>query len=112
MKSYKVKPGTDVAFIPGVGKITEGTILMGDEYAKFAPRLLVEVPTVAAQVPLESTEPSRGPVPLTEPAPAPHVEIPPPPPAQVEDKSAAKVLEEDPEPAKRGPGRPKGSTKS
>lgn len=65
------------AFIPGVGWIQSGHILEGEEYAKFAPNLLVEIPDTKPRKPLESTEPAGES--LVEPAPSPIPEVSPPP---------------------------------
>ena len=67
MTSYKLKPGIDVAYIGGVGKVRAGVLLE----ANHAPGLLVEVPDMPKNPPLESTEPVHAPKPLTEPAPEP-----------------------------------------
>ena len=65
MRRFKKKPELSFVVIPGLGRISDDRVLEGDQYAKFAPSILVEVlPAPAA--------------PLKEPAPA--VLIPPPPP--------------------------------
>ena len=105
MKRYVKNAEVSQVFIPGVGKVTEGQVLMGSEYSKFAPRFLTEVPELPAQMPLESTEPRRGPSLLTEPAPNLVATLPAPPEPQLEEELSAETTETVE--AKRPRGRPR-----
>lgn len=81
MRRFQKKPDVTFVFIPGVGRVAEGRVLEGDEFAKFVPSLLVEVPN-ASSVPggLVLTEVLPVPdAPDLTPKP-PVVLIPPPPP--------------------------------
>lgn len=42
-KSYVKNPSVSNVFLPGIGKLMDGRVLVGDEYAKFCPQFLVEV---------------------------------------------------------------------
>jgi hypothetical protein len=97
MKKYKKNPFISVAFVPGIGHLPEGMILEGDEYAKYAPSVLVEIPDGVVPsadletLPLEMTETS-GPELMTETTPSSEVSF---------DENG------NPIPPKRGRGRPR-----
>lgn len=100
VKRFVKNPALHYVSIPGVGPLKEGQVLVGNDYSKYAPRFLVEIPDVPPGAPLESTEPQRGPVPLTEPAPfAPSAPSPRGPELLEEEVQAA--------PVKRPRGRPR-----
>jgi hypothetical protein len=68
-KRYVLKPGLQSASIPGTGRVSAGVVLEGDQYARYAGSILVEI--------LDSV-PTAAPRPvLTEPAPVPKVESTP-----------------------------------
>jgi hypothetical protein len=96
MKQFKKNPAASEVFIPGVGRLAEGRILMGNEYEKYAPRFLVEVPEAGST--LENSGPSGGPALLTEPLNAPAVPL---------SEGHPQKLEEDGQPVKRPRGRPR-----
>lgn len=107
MRQFKLKSGVDVAFIPGAGKLTESSVIMGNEYSKYVPGLLVEV--MPASPPVELTEAPSAPKPLTEVMPVPPVEVETSVPIT---SPRVEKLEETSGEEKRKPGRPKGSTKT
>ena len=78
MKRYVKNASFDEVYLPGAGKVMNGRVLMGDEYGKYAPRYLTEVPEQPNGAPLESTQPRRGPSLLTEPLDSPAVPVPSP----------------------------------
>jgi len=43
MRRYTKKPGLAVCMIPGAGRVRDGQILEGDEFARYCPSVLVEV---------------------------------------------------------------------
>ena len=67
MRRFVKKPEATFVVIPGVGRINEGRVLEGEDFAKFVPSLLVEL--------LEEPAPAPAParvlveVPLLPPAP-------------------------------------------
>lgn len=92
MRKFIKKPDITFAVIPGVGRLAEGQVLEGDQYAKFVPSLLVEL----------LSEPAAAPA-VAPPAPERTVEAPPPPSAPIllGDKSVAEaqvLVEKQPEP--------------
>lgn len=97
MKKYKKNPFISVAFVPGVGHLPEGAILEGDQWAKYAPSVLVEIPDGTPvssnfeSLPLEMTE-SGGPELMTETTPGSELSL---------DENG------NPIPPKRGRGRPR-----
>lgn len=111
MKKFKLNGSVSVAYIPGAGKVTEGQELMGEEFGKYAPRLLMEVPETPVSAAPMLVEPAPSPVPAAPPAPSP---------AQVESVRPLNEVMGDAAPAeetpvveeKRKPGRPKGSGKN
>ena len=113
MKKFTLKADITRALIPGVGQVKQGTVIEGDEYGKYCPSLLTEVPSEPTMVPeTKKAAPARKQI--TEPSPA----IPPPPPVPTmvnevlphpkemltEPKKAEPLHEDTP---KRSPGRPK-----
>lgn len=96
MKRFMKNPAASEVFIPGVGRLAEGRILMGNEYEKYAPRFLVEVPDAGNA--LENSGPSGGPSLLTEPTNSPAVPL---------SEATPQKLEEDGTPVKRPRGRPR-----
>lgn len=90
MRRFRKKPDVTFVVIPGAGRVNEGMVLEGDEYAKFVPSLLVEIPAApAAPVLTEPVAPKLTPK-VTVPPPAP----PPAPPVGLE----AQVAVEPPKP--------------
>lgn len=82
MRRFKKKPELSFVVIPGVGRVSDDRVLEGDQFAKFAPSILVEV------LPVPSA-------PLKEPAPVvsrPVVLVPPPPPAVTAPRPPSKEL--------------------
>lgn len=106
MKRYVKNADVSQVFIPGVGRLTEGMVLVGDEYAKFAPRFLTEVPEMPNGAPLESTQPRTGPSLLTEPTHAPAIPVPTPEPLKLEEEAPLAAVAAAPE-EKRPRGRPR-----
>jgi hypothetical protein len=89
MRRFKLRPELRSAFIPGFGSAANNSVLEGDQFAKFVPALLVEVPEAAVVSPPAVKAPPAAPakalpVPLVEPvvSPAP---LPEPKPAVVEE---------------------------
>lgn len=82
MRRFQKRPDVTFAIIPGVGRLDGQRILEGDQYAKFAPSLLVEIPAGPDAAPLTEPKPTApGPAPMREVRPrAPTVIVPPPPP--------------------------------
>lgn len=68
MRRFKKKPELAFAVIPGLGRISDDRVIEGDQFAKFAPSLLVEVLPAAVPVSAKSA-----------PKPPPAVIVPPPP---------------------------------
>jgi hypothetical protein len=96
MKHFVKNPALGFVSIPGVGPLKEGTILVGNDFGRYAPHFLTEVPEVPKGLPLESREPRTGPVLLTEPSPIQGA----PKPEQLEEELQG-------EPVKRPRGRPR-----
>lgn len=68
MASFKANPESGSVFLPGHGRVRPGEILMGEQWRKFAPGLLVEVPDPPTEMPMEvRMTPKR--VPLEVPKP-------------------------------------------
>lgn len=68
MASFKANPGAGMVFLPGHGRVREGEVLMGEQWRKFAPKLLTEVPDPPPEAPMEvRMTPKR--VPLEAPKP-------------------------------------------
>jgi len=95
MRHFQKNPELEFVSIPGVGPLKAGVTLIGEEFAKYspkflmevpemkaapvrkaAPRVLTEVPEYANGMPVESNQVSRGPTLLTEPAPIVPQEMP------------------------------------
>lgn len=56
MRRFVKKPGAAFVVIPGVGRLKPGQVLEGDEYERFVPLLLVELPPEPRFIdPLEDT---------------------------------------------------------
>lgn len=114
MKRFVLNPSLGMAFIPGLGKVMKGRVVMGDEYAKYSPRLLTEVPEVPVSAAPLLVEPAPSVVPIAAPVAVPVV--------PVNEETGARMLNEVVGDAqgdesglvegKRKPGRPKGSTKT
>ena len=103
-KKYVKNPEAGNCYLPGVGWLWEGQTLTGDQYAKYAPGVLLEVPDEPKKPPLEST--SYDPKPLTEPAPGPAPVLPESPPPETK-----KVLEEEGEDLAVSVKRPRGRSR-
>lgn len=69
MKKFVKNSHLDKVIIPGKGSVAAGQILEGDEFARFAPRYLTEVPEVPQVAPLETRAPRSALRQLVEPAP-------------------------------------------
>ncbi len=89
-KRFVLRAGLHVAMIPGLGRVKQGFVVEGEQYARFVPSILTEI--------LDSA-PVAAPVAtiLVEPAPI----LPPPPPpeplvAEMPEPVAAPLLEEIP----------------
>ncbi len=59
-KSYVKNPNVSEVFLPGIGKLEEGRVLTGDQYAKLCPLYLVELidgkaPEAVGAVPVTGT---------------------------------------------------------
>jgi hypothetical protein len=68
MRRFKKRPEVGFIVLPGLGRITDNSrIFEGDQFAKFCPSVLVELPADELPAPRKS-------------APPPAVIIPPPPP--------------------------------
>jgi hypothetical protein len=107
MKRYVKNPDVSQIFIPGHGRILEGQVLMGDDFAKYAPRFLMEVPEAPGGAPLESAQPEKLPV-LTEPMPSPAAfVIPSAPTAPQKLEEILPIPSTPPLEEKRGRGRPR-----
>jgi len=53
MASFKANLESGSVFLPGHGRVRPGEILMGEQWRKFAPGLLVEVPDPPTELPME-----------------------------------------------------------
>lgn len=129
MKSYIKAPGVDQLWVPGVGWVKRGQVVRGS-FDRLTPKFLVEVVNPPAPAPAMLTEPAPSIAPPVTEGPA--AVIPESRLFEVigdkEQKAGVQVLVEDgeslpetqrepasesePEPAKRKPGRPKGSRKN
>jgi len=56
MRRFKKKPELTYVLIPGIGMVKGDAILTGDQYAKFCPALLVELPAESASKPPAAPE--------------------------------------------------------
>jgi hypothetical protein len=102
-RKFRKRSDLHVVILPGVGRMSEGQILTGDDYARFVPHLLEEV-LAAGAVPMAAVDPGG----LTEPAPAPKKEEPQtsepePAPADLEESEESEESEEDYESAEKTP---------
>jgi hypothetical protein len=70
MRRFQKKPELTLAVIPGVGRVAAGQVLEGDQYARFVPSLLVEIPALPTAPPAPTAPPEVK---------APPVLVPPPP---------------------------------
>lgn len=87
MASFKLNPKAGMVFIPGRGRVREGEVLMGEEYRKYTPKLLVEVPdaptvppvevkVVPKKVPMETPKPlAEAPLEAAEPKTSPNQKV-------------------------------------
>lgn len=58
-RRFVLRPGLQEAKLPGIGTITPGTILEGDQYRQYCPQQLVEVLDSTPTDPrTETTQPS------------------------------------------------------
>jgi hypothetical protein len=108
MSKFKLKPGLLAMFLPGIGKLGPEGFVEGEQYQRFVPQFLVEVPEEVLAAPVVVTTPKVAelivpvsaviavPVveaPVVPPAPAP---VPPvvvvAPPAAISTPSAAKPV--------------------
>lgn len=94
MKRFVKNPETNHVFVPGLGRIEEGRVLVGNEFAQYPPKFLVEVPERPSQAPLEATEPQHKPSLLTEPRPLPSALRSLVPASEAPSKSEAHLLTE------------------
>ena len=81
MSSYSLKPGLTQVFLPGVGRVTPGMTITGDNLQRFVPQFLVEVVEVAPAViilPVPEPEPEPEPVVAPKVVPAPKASAPVP----------------------------------
>jgi hypothetical protein len=76
MRRFQKKPELTFAFIPGVGRLAAGQVLEGDQYVRFVPSLLVELPAL----PVAPVPSAPKVTPAVTPKVTPAVIIPPPPP--------------------------------
>ncbi len=104
MKRFIKNPATGHVVVPGIGPVTEGQILVGNNFEQYVPHLLVEVPSAPRGLPLESRESQTGPRLLTEPAP---VGAGPMPSETVQLEEESVVPAAVAAPVKRGRGRPR-----
>jgi len=83
MASFKLNPEAGMVFIPGHGRVRPGDVFMGENYRRYAPNLLVEVPdappappvevrVVPKRVPLEMPTVDEMPLEATEPETSPN----------------------------------------
>lgn len=79
---YVLKPGLNALFLPGVGRVSPGQVLEGEQYARFVPNFLALAPGTAAEA---IPDPKLATVTPITPAvvPSPRVEPPVPPVAPV-----------------------------
>ena len=102
MASFTLKSGLSAAFLPGVGRVTVGMVLVGEQYRKFSPALLVETVEVKTVAAVEARPVSTAPM-ITEVrplAPKPVVAAPITPQATVLTEvrpEVAPILTETPE---------------
>lgn len=75
-RKFKKNPSMTMVYVPGFGRLMGDTIIEGDQYARFAPAILVEV--AEADLPKVPAPPLAA---VEVPAPLPLPPPPPPPPA-------------------------------
>lgn len=54
MGNFTLKPGASAVFLPGAGRVLPGVVLSGEQFRRFVPQFLVEMPeakTAAAHPP-------------------------------------------------------------
>jgi hypothetical protein len=84
MRRFQKKPDVTFAFIPGVGRVGAEQVLEGEQYARFVPSLLVELPALSTPAPAASAPVAPS------PKVTPVVVVPPPAPSSA-PKTAAEV---------------------
>jgi hypothetical protein len=84
MSSFTLKPGLTTVFLPGAGRVQVGATLVGEQFRRFVPLFLVEIPeTKAAPVAVAAVKPTPAPKVPTPKEPEP-VLAPVEPPASVD----------------------------
>lgn len=48
MSSFTLKPGLTTVFLPGTGRVQVGSTLVGEQFRRFVPSFLVEIPETKA----------------------------------------------------------------
>jgi hypothetical protein len=112
MRHFVKQPSLGFVSIPGVGPLKEGQVLVGEGFAQYAPKFLMEVPgprqapvrapKMLVEVPDPPTPP-KGPTLLTEPAPFVVSDSP----VQSDQSGSSEQELNEATPVKRRPGRPR-----
>lgn len=101
-RKFRKRPELHSCALPGIGVVPEGKILEGDEYAKFCPSLLVEVPESEV---VKVAAPSPPPPPPPPPKPAPKPEPKPEPAPEKEPEKASEKKSSSKKKGTKGRGR-------
>jgi hypothetical protein len=98
MPRFKLNPEAGMVFVPGHGRVKPGDILMGEQYRRFTPNLLVEVPDPPPAPPMETRVVKPKPKPLEAPKPVTKMPLEAEEPVTSPDRKL--LTEDDPPPAK------------
>jgi hypothetical protein len=86
---FRKRTDRGIVILPGIGRVTDSQILVGDQFRKFCPDLLEEIPDEPA---LAVPAPVAKPLPPPPPAP-----VPPPPVVEPEPVKPMQIISDEPE---------------
>lgn len=69
MPCFKLNPEAGMVFLPGHGRVKPGDVLMGEQFRRFVPHLLTEVPEPPPSPPMETRVTKPKPPPVEAPKP-------------------------------------------
>lgn len=78
MGNFTLKPGASAVFLPGAGRVLPGVVLSGEQFRRFVPQFLVEMPEAQVETKAAAAHPPA----VIHLAAAPKEVPPPAPPSQ------------------------------
>jgi len=96
MPRFKLNPKAGMVFLPGHGRVKPGDVLVGEQFRRFTPNLLVEVPDPPKDPPVEVKAASKPKKPLEVPKPLAETPLET---REAPTSPGKKLLTEDEEPA-------------